>query len=313
MRISAVAATMAACALAALAPSAAAETIELGQTKSPIVAPTCAANLPPAQCTIILTRSTALQTMRDGVVAPTRVHQPGVIVAFTVGLSALSSDPATAKADIHELDVRYGGTTRAAITVLKPVGRPKLNQWQVVAESPLFHLEPYLGTVVQFPLADSLGAPGTPPMAAPLPVAKGDVIALTVPTWAPVLSFGLSTSQFGYRQSRRANCPHPAAAQQAQVTLGQEAMYRCEYAGTSVEYTATEITTPTPATAPNAPVHKTQARKNKKKRPTTGTTGRTTTTRTRRLVAGRRVRARHGPRADRRRHRRVWGPRRGSG
>jgi hypothetical protein len=168
----------------------------------------------------------------------------------------------------------------------------------VVAESPLFHLEPYLGTVAQFPLADSLGAPGAPPMAAPLPVAKGDVIALTVPTWAPVLSFGLSTSQFGYRQSRRANCPHPAAAQQAQVTLGQEAMYRCEYAGTSVEYTATEITTPTPAKT-STPVHKT-----KKKKKTT------TVKRTRRLIADRRGRARHGRRAARRRHRRVvWGRR----
>jgi hypothetical protein len=289
MRFSALAATMAVCALAALAPSAAAETIELGQTKSPVVSPTCPTNLPPAQCTIILTRSTALQTVRDGVMMPTRVTQPGVIVAFTVGLSALSSDPATANADIHDLDVRYGGTTRAAITVLKPIGRAKLNHWQVVAESPLFHLQPYLGTVVQFPLADSLGALGTPAMAAPLPVAKGDVVALTVPTWAPVLSFGLSTSQFAYRQSRRANCPHPAAAQQAQVTLGQEAIYRCEYAGTTVEYTATEITTPTPVQAPSPPAKK-RAKKNKTKR-------------TRRLIFQRHARDRRVRRAARWRRR----------
>jgi hypothetical protein len=283
MRLSAVAAAIALCALAAVVPNAAAETIELGQTKSPVVSPTCPSNLPPAQCTIILTRSTALQTMRDGVVMPTRVRQPGVIVAFTVGLSALSSDYATAQADIHALDVRYGGTTRAAITVLKPVGRPRLNRWQVVAESPLFHLEPYLGTVVQFPLADSLGAPGTPAMAAPLPVAKGDVVALTVPTWAPVLSFGLSTTQFAYRQSRRANCPHPAAAQQAQVTLGQEAIYRCEYAGTAVQYTATEITTPVAVQPPSAP---TRTRKPGKKKPKKARA--TTIRRSRRLCKGRR-------------------------
>jgi hypothetical protein len=223
-----------------------AQTVELGATRSPLVAPTCPSNVQPSKCTIVLTRSTGLETIRDGVDYPTRAGQSGVIVAFTVGLSRLSANNATAKADIHYLDSTYGGNTEAAVAVLKPVGARRLFKWQLVAESPLFHLQPYLGTVTQFPLANSIGAPGTPAMAAPLPIAKGDVVALTVPTWAPVLSFGLSGKDFAYRQSRRANCTNPAASEQAQLTLNTIVQYRCDYTGTRIEYSATEITGPTP-------------------------------------------------------------------
>ncbi len=57
-----------------------------------------------------------------------------------------------------------------------------------------------------------------------LPVKAGEVIALTVPTWAPVLSYNLSTSKFSYRQSRRANCTHAAGSQTAQRTVGEAAV-----------------------------------------------------------------------------------------
>ena len=38
------------------------------------------------------------------------------------------------------------------------------------------------------------------------------MIGLTVPTWAPVLSYNLNASKFAYRQSRKANCSTPPAA-----------------------------------------------------------------------------------------------------
>ena len=70
--------------------------------------------------------------------------------------------------------------------------------WQVVAvRAPLVDVQPYLGQVAQFPLTTSL------------PVVRGETIALTTPTWAPVLSIDLSTSHFAYRQSRSRNCNHP--------------------------------------------------------------------------------------------------------
>jgi hypothetical protein len=180
----------------------------------------------------VLTQSTALETIRDTATYPTTVRKAGAIVAFTVGLSSLDSNRAKAKADIHFLDTTYGGTTQAAVTVLRPKGPKSKRQWTVTAQSPIFHLQPYLGQVVQFPLPT------------PLAVKPGDAVALSVPTWAPVLSFLLPPKKFAYRQSRSANCPIPASTEQAQLTIGATTAYGCNYPGTRVEYSATEVTNP---------------------------------------------------------------------
>jgi hypothetical protein len=224
-----------------LAPAfASAQIVELGATATKVSAPVCPPGTSAANCSIVLTRTTALQTVSDSVVNPSKVKKAGWIVAFTVGLSKLSSNAKTEKSFLHLLDQAYGGTPRVALTVLKP--GPK-NQYTVAAESPIFHVEPYLGQVVQLPLA----LPPTFSAFTPLPVAAGDVIALTVPTWAPVLSYNLTASKFGYRKSRMANCGMPtpgtpADSQSAQLTVGANTRYLCSYSGTRVEYSATEVT-----------------------------------------------------------------------
>jgi hypothetical protein len=204
-------------------------TVELGATKSPVIAPVCPPGVSSSKCTIILTRVTALQTIRDGTTYPTKVTQRGVISAFTVGLSQLSSSKSTQNTYIHYLDSTYGGTPRVALTVLAPGGGKKTQwRWKVVAQSPIYHVEPYMGSVVRIPLATSL------------PVSRGDVVALTTTTWAPVLSINLDSKKFAYRQSRRANCNNPPASSQAQLTLGRAVSYGCDYPGTRLEYSATE-------------------------------------------------------------------------
>jgi hypothetical protein len=220
-------------ALGAVAPAAAqAATIELGTTKSALVAPVCPPNVSSAQCTIVLTRVTALETLRDGIAYPTKVTKAGRIVAFTVGLSKLSNSKSTQKTYIHFLDQTYGGTAQLAVTVLKPVGKHSDFRWQVIGTSNFFHVIPYLGSVVQLPLESSIE------------VKPGYVVALTTPTWAPVLSINLPSKRFAYRQSRSANCNNPPSSSQAQVTPKTTGTYSCNYPGTRVEYTATEVTYP---------------------------------------------------------------------
>jgi hypothetical protein len=220
-------------AAAAIVPAIAiANQYELGQTKTALVAPTCPPNVASSQCTIILTRVTALETLRDGSAYPSRVKTSGRIVAFSVGLSQLSSDPKTRKSFIHFLDQTYGGTTQVAITVLAPVGKHNQWRWQVVASSPIYHVEPYLGHVVQIPLDNSI------------PVKPGEVVALTTPTWAPVLTIDVDSKKFAYRQSRSANCNNPPGSTQAQLGAKQTATYSCDYPGTRVEYSATEVSYP---------------------------------------------------------------------
>jgi hypothetical protein len=218
---------------AALAPaSAVAATIELGVTKSPLTAPICPPNVPTTQCNIVLTTVTALETLRDGIAYPTKVTKAGRIVAFTVGLSKLSNNKATQKSEIHFLDGAHGGTAQVAVTVLKPVGKHSNFRWEVVGTSNFFHVIPYLGSVVQLPLETSIE------------VKPGYVVALTTPTWVPVLTIDQTATKFAYRQSRNANCANPASTNQAQVTPNSTATYACNYPGTRIEYTATEVTYP---------------------------------------------------------------------
>ena len=253
-------------AIGTAASPAAARVIELGATSSaPVIAPTCPVGVSAANCTIILTQVTALETIRANVAYPTTVRRSGYLVAFTLGLSRLNTSRSKALQAIKFLNATYGGAAEAAITVLKPIGRKRLRQWQVVAESPAYHLSQYFGEVVQFPLA------------IPLKVVPGETIALTVPTWAPVLSFNLPLKSFAYRQSRSTGCSAPASSSEAQTVVGAPSVaYNCNYAGTRVEYTATEVTNPLPVCATTTTT--TTTTKTTTKKTTRATTSTQTTT-----------------------------------
>jgi hypothetical protein len=203
----------------------------LGATKTAVVPPTCAPN---SGCYVVLTRVTAIPTIRDGVAYPTKVKVAGSLVALTLGLAKITK---TATQTPHQLiaglDASFGGTTQASVTVLKPgPGKNTTRFYSVVAQSPSFHLQPYLGYIVQFPLAT------------PIPVLPGEIVALTVPTWAPLISYNLPLKSFAYRQSRKTNCPNTGHFDNAQLTIGQGTEYKCDYPGSRLEYNVTEIATP---------------------------------------------------------------------
>jgi hypothetical protein len=222
--------------LAALLPGlASAEIVQLGQTTTPLVAPSCVAGQPLADCTIVLTRTTAIEALSDGIINPTRVNEQGWIVSFTVGLSKLVASPKTRATLIKAQDAQHGGPPELALTVLRP--GPD-NTFTVAAESAVYTLTPFLGQLFSEPLS----LPPSFSTFTALPVVRGEVIGITVPTWAPVLGYDLSASKFAYRQSRRANCKNTAATQTAQTHVNDTADYGCYYTKTRVEYSATEIT-----------------------------------------------------------------------
>lgn len=204
-------------------------TVQLGGTAVPVKSPVCPKGTAPQNCTFVMTRVTALQTVTNGASYPTAVKQPGQIVAFTVGLAQLSSNLSTARSFTNQLNSKYGGASEVQLTVLNP-GRN--NQFTVAAQGPAEQLQPYLGYVVQFPLAS------------PIPVRAGQVVALTVPTWAPVLSYNLASKYYSYRQSRSSNCKTVGTQQNALTSVGQMKPFLCSYPGTRAEYSATEVTTP---------------------------------------------------------------------
>jgi hypothetical protein len=198
---------------------------EIGTTKTPVISPTCPLGVSKANCTIILTRTTAVPSLVNDVYYPTTVTVPGRIVAFTLGLAGVLS-----KKDISGLNKSFGGVSQVGITVLRRRG--KSFQFTVSQAGQIFKVQSFFGHVVQIPLTTTLS------------VAKGDVVALTVTTWAPLLAINLRPSKaFRYRASRSKSCKS-FSVQTAQTKVGQKTNYGCFYDSTRVEFTATEITNP---------------------------------------------------------------------
>jgi hypothetical protein len=220
----------------ALPATAAATEVQIGQTSTALVAPTCPAGTSAADCTILLTQMTGLETASDGTAYPTMIKSDGVLTSMSIGISS------AAKTFVASLDKSYGGDPQAALTILRPVGGAGKFRWQVVAQSAPQTLTSFQGLVVQFPLSEAI------------PVVPGEVVALTTPTWAPVLSIDLSKTTFAYRQPVVATPQTTGAAPtcwqrtlSTALTFGNQSTFGCSYTGTRIEYAASEITTPTPA------------------------------------------------------------------
>ena len=247
----AVSALAAALLAAVLVPAAAsAADLKVGVTASPLRSPTCPANAQGIACTIILQQVTAYETLRDGVANPDTIRQSGVISSFTLGLAGTNLITPSV---IAARDQEYGGPPEAQLTALLPTGTSQNPTYRVAAESDVVKLRGELGKVAEFPLTT------------PLPVVRGEILALTVPTWAPVLSIEQNTTKFAYAQSRVkgstvltipattttpatrkrvSTCIAPRTTNFAQVVVGELSGYSCVYPGTRIEYSALEITTP---------------------------------------------------------------------
>ena len=209
-----------ACVLGVAASNASAKIYELGASSVPVTT-SC-----PDDC-LVVTRTTALPVNTNGTRYPTTVPVDGRIVALTVQLGSLTDR------QIRSLNRQYGGTPRVQLTVLSQTARQKKRRfYTATAQSEVFRITPYLGTTVQFPFERTL------------PVRRGDYVALTVPTWAPVLAVNLDRTN-GWRASRPGNCGD-FLTQTAQLTIGGEAQYKCLYQTARITFTATLISTPKP-------------------------------------------------------------------
>ncbi|MEI7560012.1 MAG: hypothetical protein WCJ63_05400 [Actinomycetes bacterium] len=89
-------------------------------------------------------------------------------------------------------DKTFGTGAKVRIVVLRPVTKKKgtVILKKVVAMGPIIALEKWFGKTVTLPLGSSI------------PVAKGDVVGLSVPTYAPILPLSPSGSTDAWRASR---------------------------------------------------------------------------------------------------------------
>jgi hypothetical protein len=202
----------------AAAPATLAEVGVIGVT-TPATVPSC-----PASPCLALSRTTGFQVKVGAASNPLSAIRSGTIVAWTITLGRPNAT------QIKFFNANEGGPSEAGIAILRALKTPHLT-YKLIAQSPLVKLEPYFGKTAQFPLETTI------------PVKKGDVIALTVPSWAPALALGFGNDT-SWRASRPKKQCTSTSAQTDHTEVGSPVTYFCLYQTARLTYSATLISTP---------------------------------------------------------------------
>jgi len=207
----------------ALAPAASARMIELGST-----ADQAALNCPGTTdnpC-VAAVRMTGYQGRSSGGPKnPYYIRRDGHLIAFTVQLAKPTEE------EVNFFESNFGTPSQARISVLRRGAKRKNRlDHRLITQSDRFRLDPYFGSRPTFVFDD------------PIPVKKGNWIALTVPTWAPLLSTNLARTNW-WRSSRpKGSCEPPKSLGRfAMEDLREVNKFGCTYHGARLLYTVTYV------------------------------------------------------------------------
>ncbi len=167
---------------------------------------------------------TGFQTTIGAAKKPFLAPFDGKVVAWSIKLSA----PTEKQREFF--DDFYGGPPSARISVLKPILKRKL-RYKLRSQSPVEALAQVMGSTTTFTLKT------------PLPVRRGQMVGLTVPTWAPAFGVGLAKDN-AWRASRKpSKCTATAdiSAGRGHEALGTERIYGCSYTTARLLYSATVV------------------------------------------------------------------------
>jgi hypothetical protein len=193
---------------------ASAEIVEIGRAAEP------GASSCPDSC-FAVSRTTGYQAKVGEQRGPMVVPKDGYLVAWTISLGR------PGRRQTRFFEERLGGESSAYISVLQPGDRLTS---RLISHGSARRLKRFFGQTVQFPLPR------------PLRVRKGQVVALTVPTWAPALAVGLG-GDTSWRASRGRGQCDDSGVQTAQQR-GARTQYYCLYRTARVAYSATLVTSP---------------------------------------------------------------------
>jgi hypothetical protein len=207
------AALVAACLIPALGaglqPAGAAQVTQLGETKK-TPKPAC----PKTPCEAVGS-VTGFQTSAAGGKRPFRVKKAGSIVAWSVALSRPNSKQRKFFGDFYKSG-EFGTAPTARIGV---IAKTKGTSYKLRRQSPVSDLTNSLGTTPIFTLKS------------PLKVKPGDIIALTVPTWAPGFSVELSGTNAWRASRQKGHCTKSddIKSGRPQTKEGKAREYGCVY------------------------------------------------------------------------------------
>jgi hypothetical protein len=210
-------------ACAVLAPAASARIVQLGG-----VADAVSLNCPgttESPC-VAAVRMTGYQGRASGGPKnPFYIRRDGHLVAFTVQLAKPTPE------EINFFNNNFGSPSRARISVLRRGDTRKTRlDHRLIRQSDRFTLDRYFGSKPTFVFDE------------PIPVKKGNWIALTIPTWAPLLATPVDRANW-WRSSRpKGSCEPPGSLRQfAMEDLREVNKFGCTYHGARLLYSATYI------------------------------------------------------------------------
>jgi hypothetical protein len=166
---------------------------------------------------------TGFQVSTDQGSLPFRVRKDGKVKAWTLTLA----EPTSKQRSFF--NGFFGTPPEARLSILRRVPGTEPPRYNLRSQGSVHVLSPYLGQTVKF--------------GANLGVEKGDIVGLTIPTWAPAFAQGLSAKN-SWRASREpGKCTNTTDVRQGepQEKPGTRATYACRYSTARLLYTATVV------------------------------------------------------------------------
>ena len=166
---------------------------------------------------------TGFQVSNSQTTLPFRVARKGKVKSWTLTLAK----PTPSQRNFF--NGFFGVPPEARLAILRRVAGTSPPRYNLRQQGSIHILSPYLGQTVRF--------------GASLTVQKGDIVGITVPTWAPAFSQGL-TAKSVWRASREVGkCTNPTDVRQGepQLKVGHRATYGCKYSTARLLYTATVV------------------------------------------------------------------------
>ena len=173
---------------------------------------------------------TGFQSMAGGVPRPYEVPFDGKVVAWSITLARPSTTVTETTSDeVGFFNDFLGRPSQARIGILRPIDESKPPKYKLVRQSPVQILNQYFGRKVIFALEH------------PLTVLQGQVVALTVPTWAPMFAFNVADDNTwrGSRLPKHCVSREDIKGGHPQQGVGKTKTYGCYYSNARLLYTAT--------------------------------------------------------------------------
>lgn len=154
---------------------------------------------------------------------PFLVTADGTIKAWTLTLAQPTNSQRTF------FNGFFGTPPQARLAILRRVPGTNPPRYSLRRQGSVKVLTPYLGQTVKF--------------SANLKVEKGDIIGLTVPTWAPAFAQDLATNNVWRASREPGTCKNATDIRQGepQEKVGRRATYGCKYTTARLLYTATLV------------------------------------------------------------------------